>query len=310
MSVKGIHNPGRFIELIAVFLLAFSCTGRKEAELTGIKARTPVTVVTPQTRDLKETIAFTAVSSYLVKHSVRSPVSGTVESAPIALGGNVKPGTLLFMLKTREAAALHNISPGDSSLNFKGIIKSFSPVNGVISSILHQAGDFVQEGDELAVVSDSKSLVFITEVPFEMKGIVEKDGDCILRLPDSTLINGVVKRRLSEMNIQDQTVSYIVEPLTGRSLPQNLIASALFDRWIVRNVQVLPRQAILGNETQTEFWIMKVINDSTAVRVPVSKGLDNGNEVGISWPILLPGDRILVTGNYGLPDTARITIER
>ncbi len=30
---------------------------------------------------------------------------------------------------------------------------------------------------------------------------------------------------------------------------------------------VLPKQAVLGNETQTEFWVMKLINDSTAVKV-------------------------------------------
>ncbi len=71
---------------------------------------------------------------------------------------------------------------------------------------------------------------------------------------------------------------------------------------------VVPKKAVLGNETQTEFWVMKLINDSTAIKVDVSKGFENNDEIEITKPEFLPTDRIILTGNYGLPDTARITI--
>jgi hypothetical protein len=71
---------------------------------------------------------------------------------------------------------------------------------------------------------------------------------------------------------------------------------------------VLPKQAVLGDETQTTFWVMKLINDSTAVKIIVNKGFENNEEVEITNPEFLPSDRIVRTGNYGLPDTARITI--
>jgi hypothetical protein len=86
------------------------------------------------------------------------------------------------------------------------------------------------------------------------------------------------------------------------------MATAVINKQTREKAQVLPRAALLGNETQTEFWIMKVLNDSTAVKVPVRKGIENFDEVEISDPQFLPEDRILVTGNYGLPDTAAITI--
>jgi hypothetical protein len=76
------------------------------------------------------------------------------------------------------------------------------------------------------------------------------------------------------------------------------------------DAQVLPRAAVLGNETQTEFWVMKVLNDSLAVRVAISKGIENKNEVEITEPRFLPDDKIILTGNYGLPDTAAIIINK
>ena len=53
---------------------------------------------------------------------------------------------------------------------------------------------------------------------------------------------------------------------------------------------------------------MKLINDSTAIKVVVSKGFENNDEVEITEPVFLSSDRIVLTGNYGLPDTARIAI--
>jgi hypothetical protein len=53
---------------------------------------------------------------------------------------------------------------------------------------------------------------------------------------------------------------------------------------------------------------MKLLNDSTAIKIVVSKGFENNDEVEITKPEFLPSDRIVLTGNYGLPDTARVTI--
>jgi hypothetical protein len=72
---------------------------------------------------------------------------------------------------------------------------------------------------------------------------------------------------------------------------------------------VLPKSAVLGNETQTDFWVMKLINDTTAIKVTVTKGFENNEEVEIKEPVFLKTDRIILTGSYGLPDTARVIIK-
>ena len=53
---------------------------------------------------------------------------------------------------------------------------------------------------------------------------------------------------------------------------------------------------------------MKLINDSTAIKVPVKIGIVTDAQVEISAPLFDKFDRLINTGNYGLPDTARINI--
>jgi biotin carboxyl carrier protein/small nuclear ribonucleoprotein (snRNP)-like protein len=295
---------------IMISLLAVSCNNRKVTAEKEIDAKTPVTITGPVIKDVSEIIEFPSVTSYQAKNIIRSSTTGVVESVGVTQGENVNAGKLLFTVKTREAAALQNSNAVDSSLGFKGTIRIVSPKEGVVSTISHHTGDFVQEGDEMAAISDRNSLVFIIEVPFEMSKYIEKNRECSLRLPDNSVIKGSIKGILPEMNVQDQTVSYIVQPESNRQLPQNLIAVAGIKKDTRKNAQVLPKNAILGNETQTEFWVMKLINDSTAVKIPVKKGIENKDEVEITEPGFLPGDRILVTGNYGLPDTAAVVIKR
>jgi hypothetical protein len=45
------------------------------------------------------------------------------------------------------------------------------------------------------------------------------------------------------------------------------------------------------------------------VKVSVKKGLETSDWVEILEPRFAPGDKVLVTGNYGLPDTARVKVE-
>ena len=68
---------------------------------------------------------------------------------------------------------------------------------------------------------------------------------------------------------------------------------------------------MLSNETLDEYWVMKLINDTTAIKVPVKIGTVNKEIIEIISPKFSAEDKIVTSGNYGLPDTAfvNITIE-
>jgi multidrug efflux pump subunit AcrA (membrane-fusion protein) len=303
----NIRTHHFFSLLIAVGLLISCKQASKTSEETPV-VKTPVTIVPVTYKSFSSTVALPAVATFMNKNTIRATTAGNIEQVLIIQGDFVNSGQLLFTIKTREAMALDKKYQADTSLNFAGTIKITAPVEGVINSISHQKGDFVQEGDEMAVVWEQKSLVFILTVPFELDKYIEKNKNCRISLPDNSQIGGTITHKLPEMDMQSQTVRYIVKPSSTSRLPGNLIASINLVKSTSEKAVVIPKQAVLGNETQTEFWVMKLVNDSTAIKTPVTKGYENTEEVEITSPAFSPSDRMVLTGNYGLPDTARITI--
>ena len=229
-----------------LILIITGCHRSDNKTEEAIEARTPVTITSPVHKSISETLEFPAVTIYVRKNNIRSATKGTIENTSVVPGDFAKKGQLLFTIKTLEASALQGTIEGDTGIVFKGLIKINSPKDGVISSVLHQNGDFVQEGDELAVLSDQNSLVFNLEAPFELRKYVEQNRSCLLRLPDSTVIKGVISGRMPEMNARSQTLNYFIQPLGSFHLPQNLIATAIINKSTRTNVQVLPRASLLG----------------------------------------------------------------
>ena len=294
--------------LIVSIELIFSCKhGTKSIEEVSV-VKTPVTIIPVTYKSVTSTVALSAVATYMNKSIIRATTAGTIEKILINPGDFVAADQLLFTIRTREAMALSKQGQGDSSLSFLGLINIASHKNGVINSIAYQKGDFVQEGDEMAVISEQNSLVFLLDIPFELEKYIEKNRNCRIILPDNRQINGTITGKLPEMDMQSQTIRYVIKPQSIDRLPGNLIASINLVKSTNEKAMVLPKQAVLGDETQTTFWVMKLINDSTAVKIVVNKGFENNEEVEITNPEFLPSDRIVRTGNYGLPDTARITI--
>lgn len=301
---------GNFILLLlsGTFLLLLSCRNSAPAAEDENVVRTPVTIVPVEYKPVASTVALPAVATFLNRNIIRATATGTIQKVLINQGENVVNDQLLFVIRTREAMALDKKEQSDTSLSFNGLINIASRTTGVINSIAYQKGDFVQEGDEMAIVSEQNSLVFILEVPFELDKYIEKNRDCSIILPDSRQIRGKISGKLPEMDIQSQTIRYVVRPSAVVHLPGNLIASINLVKSATEKALVLPKEAVLGDETQTEFWVMKLLNDSTAIKINVKKGFENNEEVEITSPEFLPSDRIVLTGNYGLSDTALVTI--
>jgi multidrug efflux pump subunit AcrA (membrane-fusion protein) len=297
-----------YFVVTGLFMLNLSCRNSVRTAEENVVIKTPVTIVPVMFKPVVSTVPLSAVATFMNKSIVRATTGGTIDKVLITQGEYIKSDQLLFTIRTREAMAMSKTTAGDTSLSFNGVINITSHKEGVINSINYQKGDFVQEGDELAIVSEQRSLVFILDVPFELDKYIEKNRTCIIILPDNRQINGTITGKLAEMDIQSQTIRYVVKPASTENLQANLIASINLVKSTNTNAAVLPKVAVLSNETQTSFWVMKLINDSVAVKVPVNKGFENNEEVEITEPQFIDGDRILLTGGYGLSDTARVTI--
>jgi biotin carboxyl carrier protein len=313
--MSDMKNRGRntfIVTCVTASLMVITCScgnGRASSEVEQ-KIITPVTVTAISTGKISESVELPAISTFLNKNIVRSTMAGLIEKVLITFGDNVKTDQLLFVLKTREASVIAGSLRSDSSLAFRGEILVKASRDGVITSVSHQGGDFVQEGDELAVISDRESFVFILDVPFELNNLIDHNRKCIMLFPDGRTVEGNIGGQLPEMDPSAQTVKYFIRAPFSGTLPSNLSVKVKLVKRESSNATILPREAVLGNEAQTEFWIMKLINDSVAVKVPVKKGIENNSGIEISEPVLLRSDRIVLTGGYGLPDTANVVVKR
>ena len=129
-----------------------------------------------------------------------------------------------------------------------------------------------------------------------------------MNLPDGEKLIGTITGKMPTMDAGSQTQSIILKVSSNHTLPENLIAKVKIVKSFKNNTTSLPRASVLTNETQTEFWTMKMIDDSTAAKVLIKKGIETNDRIEIVSPKFTTSDRLLVTGNYGLSDTAKVQI--
>jgi multidrug efflux pump subunit AcrA (membrane-fusion protein) len=295
-----------------LLLVVFSCKSKEAAEDEEVapeNVRTPVTVTSVETTTLNDAVELNATSSYQQSNFIKASANGYLKSVDVKLGQMIHAGQLAFTLQTKEAHALGNtINKLDPSFNFSGMISIKASASGYIQSLDHHVGDYVQDGDQLAVLADSKSFGFILNLPYELNRYVSTGKQLEVDLPDGSHLKGTVAHIMPNVDSASQTESVLIRVDTQKAIPQNLIAKVKIVKVEKRNVTSLPKKAVLADESQTNFWVMKMIDSVTAVKVPVVKGLETMDRVEIVRPQFSPNDKILLTGNYGLPDTARVKI--
>lgn len=283
---------------------------------TEPEAATPralVTVGAVQADTLRDVLQLSAVSAYPAKDILRATTTGYVLSPTPVPGQTVRAGQAVFRLQTKESRTLHlDQLTGDPRLRFSGIIAIRSERGGVVASVDKLAGDYVQDGEQLAVVYDRSRFGFVLDVPATQLRYVYPGQECRIRLPDGRVLPGHVAEMLATADVALQTQRYTVRPVGPHvpDLSENLTVQVELDRTAPRVVPTLPHAAVLTDETQTEFWVMRLLNDSTAVKVPVERGAEQADRVEIKSPRFGSQDRILLTGNYGLEDTAAVQLSQ
>jgi multidrug efflux pump subunit AcrA (membrane-fusion protein) len=303
-----MHTRILFVFLLSALLACkHKTTESTEADETE-EVQTPVTVTTIEHATLTDSIQLNATSSFLQSNIIKASTNGYIRSVNIQMGQRVSAGQVAFTLQTKEAQALGNtINKLDPSFHFSGMVSVRASASGAVQELNHHSGDYVQEGDQLAVLADEKSFGFILNLPYELRAYVTAGKAIDVELPDGRRLAGSVASFLPNVDSVSQTQAVLIRVNTPRPIPQNLIAKVR----IVKEQHSgpsLPKQAVLSNEAQTDYWVMKLIDSVTAVKVPVIKGMETKDRVEIVRPVFTDADKIVLVGNYGLPDTAKVRV--
>lgn len=295
------------ILLLCLITLTASC-GKKSSEETAV-TRTPVTIAIVDTGTITDSIKLSATAAYMKKSSVKATTTGFVVDVLAKTGYRVTIGKILFILKTKEASGLgRTLSSLGPELKFTGKVMIKAGIEGVVAQVNHSIGDYVPEGEQLALVNDSRSFVFLMTVPFELKSKVALNKRVSLLLPDSTTVEGSTSGYLPGTDSLSQSIIVIISTRIDKIIPENIIAAVSVETTFRSGVVYVSKTALLTDPLERSFWVMKLVNDSTAIKVPVVKGLESGDRVEVLSSKIARGDTVLVSGNYGLPDTAGVTV--
>ncbi len=310
---KKINTPIKFTCVALSLALVFpACKGGgapADVATAEVETVTPVKVTNVNDSTLVDYTMLNATSTSQQKSVIKANANGYLTAVNAQVGHYVNKGQALFTIKTKEAQAIGNsINVLDTTFKFSGVTKIRASQHGYVSLVGHQLGDYVQDGEQLAVISDRASFVFIMQLPYEMRQSVKTNQTVQLALPDGKLVNGTIASFMPTVDTASQTQGVVIKVGGDNSIPENLIAKARIVKTLKANTQSLPKSAVLANETQTEFWVMKLININTAVKTPVKKGMETANSIEILSPKFSPQDKIITSGNYGLADTAKVKI--
>lgn len=279
------------------------------SDAEGETATPTVEVASMSIGPIVETVDVTASSVYQVQSVIKAPVTGFVTQVLVASGSKVSTGELLFTVQTKESKVLGNVLDSvNKGMQLSGIWKIKADASGFVAEVSHQKGDYVPEGEPLLTVVQQNSLAFVLNLPFEWSRLVRSGMPIALALSDGSVVQGRALNPLPLANQGAQTIPWLLAVEGSRFIPNGIQAVAKIPNYKASQVQLLPKAAVLANETQTNFWVMRLIDSTTAVKMVVHVGHQSEDAVEILQPKLNPNDKFLISGNYGVSDTLKVNV--
>ena len=295
---------------LMILLFFMQSCKNKETSTESLALQKPlVSVVNPVLGEIQEKIQINGQVVYLNKTEITAPISGYVTSVNSKLGDWVKKGNLLFKIQTKESLALQN-STVTTPANF-GIINVYASAAGFINTLaISDAGVFISEGNPMATIVKDQDLAIQANVPFQYNKLLNTIKNIEIELPNKEVKTATFYKTMPVVDQVSQTQQVFFKLTNYSVLPENLNVLIKFPALEKGNITILPKVVVLTNETQDKFWILKVTQDTLAIKIPIIKGIENDDFVEIVSPILKLSDVIVKNGGYGLLDSTRVKIKQ
>lgn len=292
--------------LLAVALFSSCSSQPADPQAESAQPRTTVTLTKVRLGKIENDIVVTATTAYLRKSTISAPISGFIVRGAVEPGMRTVSNQLLFTLETKE----HHALQGSNSTLPSGYTAVRTGRSGIVTEVMQQTGSFVTEGTPLCTLAEAGSMVFLLNIPPEEMHYFPQGGRCTIQLPDSLQLEATVGSPLGTMNTASQVQQVVAQAHSG-FLPEGLNVKAVAHTSQSKTLQmILPKGAVQSDDQMQHFWVMKLADDSTAVRVPVSVGNRNTDSIEVASPQLSPQDKIILNGSYALEDHAFVTIAK
>ena len=322
----------RRVALIA--LLTAACTGREDAraparagaDTAGVAAATPVTVASVRRATLGLTVSAPGRTEALRPLRVRAPFTGTLTALRVADGDVVSAGEELGTMVARASAAaltgaraMLEAARTDQEradaqraleLATHGLVQQplRASDRGVVVSHGANAGDLVNEGDDILTIAPAGSIAFIAQVAQSDLAPVRPGQRAMVTLaarpaPLAGIVHAILPSASAE-NLSAPVRIDFADPGAGVAL--GLFGTAAITVGERRDVPVVPEACVLRDDVYGTASIAVVTPENRAHWVVVTTGARAGGLVEIVTPALASGTRVVVSGQVGLPEGALV----
>ena len=182
-----------------------------------------------------------------------------------------------------------------------------SPIDGVVTERPLYPGETAPAGTPLLVVMDTSSVIARAHIPQAAAAALKVGDDATITAPGGFQVSGKVTLVSPALDPNSTTVEvWVTAPNPDGSLRPGTTATVQMIARTVNDAILVPASALLRTPDGAST-VMVVGPDGKAHQVSVETGIRQGDRLQITKG-LSGGEKVIVTGAYGLPDNTRVKI--
>lgn len=182
-----------------------------------------------------------------------------------------------------------------------------SPIDGVVTERPLYAGETPPAGTPLLTIMDTSQVIARAHIPQEAAAALKRGDPATVSSPESGDVAGKVTLVSPALDPNSTTVEVWVQAANpeGKLRPGGTARVSMVAQTVADAV-VIPAAALLKTPDGTTT-VMLAGADGRAHQQTVEAGILHGDELQITKG-LKPGDTVITTGAYGLPDNTKVRV--
>jgi multidrug resistance efflux pump len=313
------------ILVLALLPLAAGCARHAEGdEDSAAAAVVPVRTAVVEERTFADAVEAPGQWRSSGDVSLPAPFAAVVESLDARLGDHVAAGDTLGMLVTRESRAAlrgaelllreaHDPAARTEAERAAALAKRdlvrvpiVAPRSGVVTKRDVEPGAEVNDGAEVLAITPAEGIVFEARLPAAATPLVHAGLPATVHATGEPDRDVRVARVLPAASAADQATLVWLAPVGGGTPMLDRFGTAVMRTSGTRRSPAVPAAAVVENDLDGSARVVLVSGDTVAVwtRVRLGAALEGWREIvggGVA-----PGARVVVEGQRGLPDHARV----
>jgi HlyD family secretion protein len=183
-----------------------------------------------------------------------------------------------------------------------------SPIDGVVTDRPLYPGEMAAAGTPIVTVMDISQVIAKAHIPQPEAALLKVGDKATITVPGQTdpvdarvtVVSPALDPNSTTVEIWVQAKNPDQRLKPGTSVQVSMVAQTIAD------AVVIPAAALLTGQEGTTS-VMLVGADNRAHQKTVSVGIRQGDQFQITEG-LQPGDRVIASGAYGLPDNTQVTV--